>query len=217
MVLVTSTLQLKLLVSHRALLRNRHNFHRQHQQDRRRRSPHLLPQLKPGQMANEAGRDLHKQPGWHVSGHQLARYGCLFSGVPRGAGKGARSCKAASFPCSTVHLPTVRRPSSQTAATPSLLPDNASGIWCLPGSGIQHKCFKDQHPGSSLYKLIMGFTGLLTVTIAQPECQMSSAGDPALTKPGQGKRPTITPLQGTSFTGRDRLRTERCNYHAGER
>lgn len=134
---MASTLQLKqLLVSHRALLRNRHNFHRQHQHCRRRRhSPPLLPQLKPGQMANEAGRALHKQPGWRVSGHRLARYGCLCSGVPRGAGIGAHSCKAASFPCSTVLLPTAHRPSSQTAAPRSLLPDNASRIRCQPGVG----------------------------------------------------------------------------------
>lgn len=168
-------------------------------------------------MANEAGRALHKQPGWHVSGHQLARYGCLCSGVPRGAGIGARSCKAASFPCSTVLLPTARRPSSQTAAPRSLLPDNASSIRCQPAGGMQHRCFEDQHPGSSLHKLLTGFTGLLTVGITQPERRMSSAGDPALTKSGSGKRPTITPLQGMSFTGRDRLRTECCNYHAGER
>lgn len=64
----------------------------------------LLPQLKFGQMENRAGRDRDTLTAWHESSRELARYRCLFYRVPKGAGKGARSCSTASFPCSTLHL-----------------------------------------------------------------------------------------------------------------
>lgn len=115
--LLFCNLSLQLLIPDGAPLHNWHNLYKQY---KRKHSLSLLPQLKLRQMENKAGRDRDRLTAWHESTYELARYRCLFQRVPKGAGKGARSCNADSFPCSTLHLPIARLPDKETISALTL-------------------------------------------------------------------------------------------------